>query len=675
MEKLIQLGVYKDLSLHEKKKVRLLNILVFVLLIFKVLFISIDFTQGKTSFVLGHSIDVFNCALILFLQKKRRYVSARWLYICVLFFSIAMFAFYLQPDSLYEYLFLILPAVGLIFFDRKPATLGILIFCMTSFVVPNLVLQFSPKLLVWPGTKLALFISIYVIVDYFKKLNKENEDELRNQKEELSKVYERQNQFFINVAHEIRTPLTIIQGKNQRLLNGLKGTEWEKHTLSIHENNNKIKTLVDDIMDLSKIDNDSFHLNKEEINIDRLILKTCSSFETNFEQKDIKLFLKNGSKDAVIIYADAKYLERAIGNLFTNALKYTPVGHSVHITTEDLGSEFKITVKDTGIGIRKEEVDKIFNRFYQVKNDINLSGGSGIGLAFTKEIIQLHRGSILLESAIDLGTKIEIRLPILHRKTSSNSLEVDIKEDSQVNTRKTKYKILLVEDNVSMRSYLKEVLVNYHVSLAEDGLNALNLLKAQSFDLVITDFMMPKMNGYNLVKNLKEQGYHLPVIMITAIKDDQTKLDMLRLGIDDYLEKPFLEAELLARIDHSLVNYASSIEIYPPENKDVSDSEFIKKVKYYIWENCSASSFSKDDLLHHFGLSSSTFLRRIKSESGLSPNKIITEVRLQKAKKIVYEQEDWNAKSILSEIGWTNVTYFYDKYQERFGIDLRKNQE
>lgn len=678
----LQLGLHENLTSSERKKVEILNILALTYFCFKVFFLLVDLTQLIWLNIFGHSIELVVLPFVGFLQHKRKYLLARGLFISLPIFTIYLFAYVFEPDGLLEYLFLLVPPMGLVLFDKKKYTIGILIFCILSFLIPNFIFNFTPYINNWPGSKVILFIGIYMIVNYFKTLNQQNEAELMKQKEEIKKLYEYQNNFFINVAHEIRTPLTIIHGKTNAILKSSTDDNPTIHSQAdaLNQQVQKIKRMVDDIMDMSKIDNHNFTLKKEPIQINGLVSKIYHSFDVNFKQKNVAFELFDHTDSNIQIKGDAIYLERAICNLIINALKYSNKDDLVKIILLQENNQVKIEIKDTGIGIAESQIDAIFDRFYQVQNEINQAGGSGIGLAFCKEIIQLHEGQIQVRSVVNQGSTFSFTLPI----DDKSRFEEDINNNTLTNVPESKKskenlvrnkKILLVEDNFDMRLYIKEILPMYQIVEAGNGVDGLEVLAKKQIDLVISDFMMPKMNGFDFVNQMKEQGYSTPVILVTALNDEAIKLKMLRLGVDDYITKPFLEEELLARINNSLTNYTKWKDYtnsQPPDDSEKKEeSEFMTELKEMIWENCSDSNFGLENICTHFSISKSTLQRKVKLHSGLSPKNIITEVKLQKANDFIKNNSDWNAKQILHEIGWSNVTYFHEKYKERFGRDLR----
>jgi DNA-binding response OmpR family regulator/nitrogen-specific signal transduction histidine kinase len=508
-----------------------------------------------------------------------------------------------------------------------------------------------------------------------------NDKELiENQQKELLDLHNFQNQFFINIAHEIRTPLTIIKGNINRLK-----SEDESIGETLKTQSNKIQRIVKDVMDLTKMDTNEFSLNNEDVAFSSFVKTIFNSFYSTFQSKEIDYQLFDTSKKNVIVDGDKIYLESAISNLLTNAVKYTENKEQVFLIIEQSTDNIVLKIKDTGIGVEESEKEKIFNRFYQSDNSINRSGGSGIGLAFSKEIIYKHGGSLVLESKVGEGSTFIITLPIksIVTKTEKN-VESNVQIDQAIKTSNTISKnqktVLLVEDNKEMREYISSVLSGYNIVEAEDGLEGLEKLLNHEIDYIITDYMMPKINGYDFIKKIKEKNYTTPTLMLTARTDSETKLEVLRLGIDDYVSKPFEEEELLLRVKNGLNNYNSQQEYIKSENIQVEETRqntittaFLKKLKELIEDNCANEKFGILDLCDELAVSQSTLYRKVKSLTGLNTKEFITEVKLQKALEIFNQDETLSLKEIGYKVGFLNYTHFGKLFEQRFGKQLSNN--
>ena len=324
------------------------------------------------------------------------------------------------------------------------------------------------------------------------------------------------------------------------------------------------------------------------------------------------------------------YLERALNNIIVNALKYTDKGGTVAIELKRNKQDIAVIVKDTGIGISKEDIDKIGNRFYQADNDINQTGGSGVGLAFSKEIITLHRGKLQIKSTLRQGSSFKIILPlrkVLDTAEPADSIKITTRTENYQKLVPVKDQvILIVDDSAEMRSYLKNIFRESTCIEAENGIEALDILKEHEADMIITDYMMPKMNGLQLVTTLKAQRYQNPVLMLTARTDNESKLSVLRLGVDDYLTKPFEKEELIIRVQNAMKNHKSRLNHIEEEKLTDTEieqnSQWIHKVKAYVEKECIDPNLKQADIAAHFNLSLSTLYPKNKRRNRLVSQRI-----------------------------------------------------
>mgnify|MGYP000642757103 CR=1 FL=1 len=376
----------------------------------------------------------------------------------------------------------------------------------------------------------------------------------------------------------------------------------------------------------------------------------------------------------------ALYLERAINNIIVNAIKYTPRKGSITLNITKTNEQVLLTITDTGIGISKKDINLICNRFYQADNDINKAGGSGIGLAFSKQILELHKGNLTIKSELNKGSSFILTFPLVTSITKKESIFTPAQEKDNSNQIKqhvkisnsSTYNILIVDDNFEMRNYLKTLLNKYNCIEAENGEEALDILVTEKIDFVLTDYMMPVMNGLNLIKQIKKKEFNVPILMLTARSDFKSKLNVLRLGIDDYLNKPFEKEELLIRIEKALLNHKNRTHFIIDEAVKKTELEvnnqWIKKIKEHIYKECNNASMTQEDIALHFNLSKSSLHRKIKSETGLTPNAFITEVKLQKARGLIDQHPNILLKSLALEVGYLRASYFSKLYEQRFGI-------
>ena len=704
-KKISNLGVDSKNTKEKNKTIRLINLIcvlwyvAFMLIALMILSGLISYTEDK--YYKGISINLIGLsivAVIHYLNKIKKFALAAFgmlLFMTAYFFIITTFS---APQKFIEFFYILIPIISLVFFDKNKFSwfflgLSIVIFHYTfihlGFYQHDGVL-FLPPLMIW------LFVLNFLIVLYFKKLNQNSEklleverdkvlDDkiiLEKQEAELRELNEFKSHFFVNLSHEIRTPLTLIQGYTNQLHFKDSDKENKEKTAIIKEQCLQMQHIINSIMDLSKMETSELQLNYTSVDLTAFLEKHSANFKSLFTEKNIAFSLHNQTPNTSL-KIDQELFSKAISNLLSNALKFTPTNGQVSINTYIDNDCLKITVIDSGIGIEKTETEAIFNRFYQVKNDITQSQGSGIGLAFTKSIIEAHDFSINVDSNINEGTCFSICIPkafthSIQDNTTENTAHFKAATSSNVLPRTitstTKQRILLVEDHEHMRTYLKNVLKNYNVTLAENGKEALNIIKNNNFDLIVTDYMMPIMDGEALVKQLKKQHDKTPIIVLTARTDNHGKLAMLRLGIDGYLHKPFMEEEFLIHVKNSMALYKNVTEFDAHNSEEDTKAlnafadKFNIKLTAYINKNINSPLLTVDAISEYMKVSKSTLNRKVKSILGQTVNQLIQEARLEKARQLRMEDPFASKKQIAEAVGVTNTTYLFDKLKSRYGI-------
>ena len=664
-----------NFSRSEKKRTKLVILFSLVWLVQAIVSLVVNYFGANNALIqAGHVFDIVVVLFILILLFNYKYTVAIVLFMVLNVATILLFTNFIAPGKLGEFNYLLISPIMMVLTDKK-----ILIYCSAffsylAFVLPNYYLNIYPEeFYPSPFSILILFLVYFFLVYFFKFNNIKSEKLLENKSLEMEELNKFQSQFFINISHEIRTPLTLLKGEIDKLKNKEEFASVENR-MTIEAN--KIKKIVDDIIDLSKITSPDYNLNTNTIDLNSVISKVFLSFESLFKQKNISFELIRSNR-ALYISADAIFLERAVNNILSNALKYTDKGGKVILEITYTESQVCVMIKDTGIGISKQHIEKICQRFYQVPNDINLAGGSGVGLAFSKEIIELHNAELKIKSELNVGSVFKIQFPLLTDVNESSVATTTMEVEEVLPTNVTKkhsvnHCFLIVDDSIEMRNYLKELLCEYDCVEAENGQEALVILQSNSIDFIITDYMMPKMDGLEFVKKLKEQQSKIPILMLTAKTDLQSKLEVLKLGIGDYVNKPFEKEELLIRIKN-LLSYQAKRKKYI-EEKNISEeeeeltSEWIDQVKEYVYSECGNFEMNQLDLAIHFNLSKSSFYRKIKTETGLTPKEFITEIKLLKARSILETQEDISLKKLALEVGFLHASYFSKLFYNRFGV-------
>lgn len=688
INRLLATGVTSSLSSDQIKTVRLLNAGCITWIPLNFMFIVEDTVLNPEPFnnILTFAFTALILFVILGLQSVEKYSSARMVFLLLSLVHFMAFAIFLEPGSFIEYFLLLIPIFTLIFFNNviwSFVAFALSFICFTFTIIwfnnyPNLEFQHFANF--------ALFFSVYLSFVYLKRLNIANEKLLEQQKNEavrtgrqiekqkleLEELNRFQAHFWVNLSHELRTPLTLIKGSSNQLMSYSKDetSEVTRHYKRIDDNADKIRVLVDNIMDLAKMRANKLEMNYRSVDINEFCTKIITSFEPLFTQKNIQYSISN-LECIVVCQIDKLYLERALSNVLLNAYKFTKKNGRVKLNLELIENHVEISVVDNGKGIASEEINNIFNPFYRAKDSSQDSEGTGIGLSFTKEVMELHNGNIYVDSTEGKGSTFRLTLPLA--KKQNLPLASPISEPRNSWDSKKATHILLVDDNCEMRAYIKEVLSKVENNIVHESINGIDAIESinifSNLDLIITDYMMPEMNGYEFIKAIRAKGIEVPVIVLTARVDLEAKLDFLRLGIDDYLTKPFNEEELLIRIQHSIMNNNERIQF----KKEASISDlFVDNdtldVKELVESNMKSSTFSVTELADLLSLTERTLHRKIKSLSGLTPNGFIREVKLQRAKILYDSGKVTSIKELAYEVGFVNTGHLSKLFEERFGI-------
>ena len=464
---------------------------------------------------------------------------------------------------------------------------------------------------------------------------------IQQQAADLQEMDAVKSRFFTNVSHELRTPLTLILGPLEQLLNKsdkpLPKHIESKLALSL-TNSKKLKSRVDELLDLSKLDGKELKLNLAPADISAVVHNTIESFRPITEAQGIKLEAHGIKRNEGHLLIDEERFVKVLDNLLSNALKHSLKNSKITVHLQ-LGKEnHSIRVSDQGSGVNEAEKDEIFKRFYQTSEGTAV-GGTGIGLSLSKNIAELMGGSLKLDTAYTDGASFVFEFCATQTKASVEKVESSDKQGAQTNTPNLltdkKLNLLLVEDNLELRTYVRSIVEdNYIIHECGDGLAALSLLDTQKIDIIISDIMMPNMDGITMVQELKKQNKNTPIIMLSAKSNQEDIVALLELGVDDYIVKPFYARELLARLNNQAKNLAGRKQAaLQNENETVlSYSEkWNQELRNFIFENISNSNFGVPDVVSHMNTSERTLNRRLNKEVGISCGAYIKEIRLQKA--------------------------------------------
>ncbi len=561
------------------------------------------------------------------------------------------------------------------------------------------------------GPLLLMFISyrIFSVRIKEKRTLKFEREELK----QLEALNSKKIQFFTNISHEFRTPLTLILNPlNDIIKSDLKNLSLKtKNKLEIiHKNSNRLSRLINELMDFRKLQFNKMSVNASEIDLISFTQEVSSHFEDEANQKNIILSVDYSEKP-IIFWGDPSMLEKTIFNLLSNAFKVTPLNGMVSIEIKrtngkinfplihenNLSESIEITIEDTGSGIKEENINKIFDRFYQVTEfDKQYYGGTGIGLEVVKNFIELHKGKIEVSSKLDIGTKFKIYFPQGKNHLKELNLEnekQELNKKTEIITNgfenlenKTKNKtLLIIDDNSELRSYLEAELNNdYNILLAENGKTGFELTDKHVPDLIITDVMMPVMDGIELCKMIKNdiRTSHIPIMMITAKGMEIDKIKGIDSGADVYLQKPFnmdvLKSHLKQLINSRKIlfkKYFNGIDF--SENTTSLDQEFMLNVLAYINNNINDNNLNVENLAEELLLSRSKLYRKIKALTGLTANEFIRNIRLEKSKDYI-ENSEFSISEICYKVGFSSPSYFTKCFKLQYGLlpkEIRENKE
>ncbi len=533
--------------------------------------------------------------------------------------------------------------------------------------------------------------------------------ELEQKNLQIMEMDQMKTRFFSNVSHEFRTPLTLIIGPLEDILSKEDLTEKNRVAMErMHRNAVRLLGLINQLLDLSKLDAGSMKLELIESDILRFARLIASSFHPLADRKKIDFQVKIPEKE-YHTYFDQDKLEKILTNLLSNAFKYTPEEGEVNcqIKIESKGKNkdqhfLNIRISDSGPGIPAELVDKIFDRFYQVEGTWQLSsGGTGIGLSLTRELVGLQHGQIKVESAEGKGSSFTIIIPLgkdhldknefLTGKTEnledtgkanltlvSGNFGKQKVEEGGIEETDGKAKILVVEDSEDVRAHLLDNLEDqFAIQEAVDGVEGLSLATESIPDLIITDLMMPNMDGVELCKKLKtdERTSHIPVIMLTAKASVESRIEGLETGADAYMTKPFNMQELHTRLK-SLIEqrrvlrerFSKEAELGPSDIAVTSvDEKFLNKAIQIIEDNLGDFDFDVTAMTGEIGMSRMQLFRKLKALTNQTPSEFIRTIRLKRGAQLL-QKKFGNVAEITYEVGFNNLSYFAKCFRELYGV-------
>lgn len=530
-----------------------------------------------------------------------------------------------------------------------------------------------------------------------KKINRQQLEEKQKVTDALLELDKTKSRFLTNITHEFRTPLTLIKGQVELMKNNAEFNDAENFRLNEIESNSQILLdLINKLLDLSKLESGTFQLHFQNGNLLQELKNTFAMFDSLAQQKNIDLkFEINHENEVFFSNQKISYSRDAvvsiIANLLSNALKFTQEKGKIQLKVSHESHFVNIYVIDNGLGIPAQHLSKIFDRFYQVDDSsVRNYGGSGIGLALVKELATLHGGDVSVKSEQGKGTEFKVQLNISNEVSDEISLEnkaqdlfIYSKSNSQnaengVSDIQELPMVLIVEDNIDLQKFIKESLSHsFNIKIAENGEEGFELAKTLIPDLIISDVMMPKMNGIDLCQNLKSNTAtsHIPVILLTAKSGEENKLEGLQIGADDYLTKPFSVKELTIRANNLIhqrkllrTKFSTSVVLKPEEMELTSrDTDFLNKIISIVEKNITNTEFGVENLAEKVSLSTSQLNRKLKAITNQTTVKIIRNVKLQKAYEMLRADTD-NIAGIAYSTGFESPGYFTKVFKEHFGF-------
>jgi signal transduction histidine kinase/ligand-binding sensor domain-containing protein/DNA-binding response OmpR family regulator len=580
----------------------------------------------------------------------------------------------------------------------------------------------------WWATWWAYLIYITAIISILffarqfemKRVKLHNDLQLKDvEAKKLQEVDKLKSRFFANISHEFRTPLTLILGLTDKLSRNNSDRDSKKDHNVIRKNANRLLHLINQLLELSKLEAGSTNIQVSKIDINKFLKRILASFSSLADQKKLEMIYngKPSNQDVIqketYLYIDIKKIETVFYNLISNAIKFSPPDEKIDVRVTPHLQYVDISITNTGVGIPKDKLPFVFNRFYQIDESIQRDHeGTGIGLALVKEIVELHNGEINVFSENEKETTFKIRLNVgraqfnpeqviehIPDTVETEALNQDLIEEmvseevmperglSEADKKEAQI-ILLVEDNFDLRNYISEQLEDdFTIFEAEDGEKGLEMAEKLIPDLIVSDIMMPKMDGYELCKKVKTdiKTSHIPIILLTAKAAREDKIEGLELGADDYLVKPFDADELKLRVQNLIrgrkqLREKLHIELLKkPKEVSVPSTErvFLENINNTIEENIENEKFGVDELSKEIGLSRSQLHRKIKSICDQSTTEFIRNFRLHRAADLL-KQDAGNIAEIAYKVGFNSQAYFTKSFQELFSCspsEYKKSQQ
>jgi len=532
----------------------------------------------------------------------------------------------------------------------------------------------------------------------------------KTQKEREIEIGKIKDNFYTSITHEFRTPLTLVLGPLETIIQRYKHDDFLSNQIQlIKKNTTRLLVLINELLDFKKLEAKAMNLNVDQYNFSEFLSQIAQNFKSHSNSRNINFSIEIPDQE-IFLWFDRNKLEKVFYNLLSNAFKYTPDGGSVNCRLKSHSDDFvSVTISDSGIGIPESEMENVFNKYYSALNAMGYQS-TGLGLFLSKEIVELHKGAINVSNNKDAGATFEVILrpgkshfdsADLAGSGASNSspddfalapslYQMDNAKDETAeydpeNPNSDKPIILIVEDNEDVRFFIKtELSAEYIVLEALDGLKGLEIAREKIPDLIISDIMMPQMDGRTLCHALKsdEHTSHIPIIMLTALSDIENRISGLEMGADSYISKPFHPRHLHIRIKKLLQlrmvlqnKYSNQLETANAAftytagevEKLSADEMFFKRLVKTIENNISDSNYQVDDLCHEIGMNYLQLYRKVKAITDMSIKQFIQNIKMQRAAKML-ESGKFNISEVAYDVGFSSPAYFSETFKKHFSI-------
>jgi len=537
------------------------------------------------------------------------------------------------------------------------------------------------------GGILIMALTVYIMNIYNK---------LRRKVQVEQEVTDIKLRFFTNISHELRTPLTLIVSPIENILHTERISPSVRSQLEIvYSNSQRMLRMVNQLLEFRKVQNQKMKLKVQKVLLSELVNETCSNFQKEAYDKHIQFSIENKAEDSTV-WVDRGRMDTILWNLLSNAFKFTPAGKKITVIIDSKPGFVTLTVQDEGIGIPPEKRSMLFERFSS-NNELNNNNttGTGIGLNLTKELVDLHHGHIDVVSAVGAGTSITVMLhtgkdhfgadvefisedPIANPPQMEMSLEDKLDQLAQ-EKQENRFTILIVEDNQDMRHFLSGIFSrDYSVETAEDGAQAEQIIRTKQIDLVITDLMMPNVDGLELTQFIKQnpETDHIPVILLTAKAAIESRLQALQFGADDYMTKPFEPEYIRARVQNILKQRTQLEQSYrqrlmrlePQKGEDnVPGDAFLAKLLDVMEKQMDNNTLTVDELVEEMGMGRTVFFNKLKNMTGMSPVEFIREMRIKRAAQLL-EDRKYNITEVTYMVGMNDSRYFSKCFKNTYGV-------